>query len=1045
MNQATTKKTIRIHYARRDGDDQGWGLHLWGPALELAESFWNPKPFVERDDFGLVVSVEVDHPERKLSFLVHRHGHKDVSSDRAFPDLEQRSEYWIKQGRMEVWTQRPRSLVDLIRAEAVSATQVSVLADGALEGLRPKDCAAVLPEVVPSPILSLVSDLGHVVPVAEERLDGRSAVLTVARPLDFSRNYFVESQGGVCRVPVFLSGGLLDAEFHYTGRDLGAVLEQGRVAFKLWSPPATRVVLHLFDRSDSSRPLGQKPLVRGEKGVWEAQLAPGELGVADWDGCFYQYEVTAYGKTTRALDPYARSMAAFDRHTDPIGKAAIVDPKKADPEGFAADDFSNLGRRGPGRTFARMHNPADVVAYEVHVRDFTISSDSGVDEPLRGTYRGFVQPRPLAHLAALGVTHVQLMPVQAIHTVREADRTASLGNDPERPNYNWGYDPQNYFTPSGWFATDPHDPYCRVRELKELVKALHEQRIGVILDIVYNHVYDVLTFESVAPGCYFRLEGEGLVSNRTGAGPSLETRRWQVRKLIVDSLRYLVEEFHVDGFRFDLMGFIDRDTMCAVRTELGDDVLLYGEAWDLTDLPGHEAVTKSNLPDWARVGAFSDTTRDAYTGRLHARGFAQGLNREAPRVRAGVVGNVVAYGSHLPLPEGRDERFARSPCETVNMLAVHDGFTLWDKLNLSVHGGSEDVARHARLALAMLFTSQGRVLLQGGDEMGRTKPRAMHDPSPDRAHTSPDVFEEEDVKGVRYFHENSYISPDYTNMFRWARLSREPFRSLADYTAGLVRMRRAFPAFRYESAEHVQAGVRFIGQPVQLPAARPETLGGFHSLAELPSLTVVFLNGPAWKTCYVTGEVFPKGHEKNPRDNPFRLRFDSFGEASIRFSREQIARFDLGAWGDPHSLRIKLVEEPGSWNTVGCAYSSTGSNTIPPEAVGKDLTLHVDLAAEDHLAGSHGTRWSYLAYELDNTLGARKPITFDRLVVVHNADREPVTVESESIENPAEWGVILNGRQVNLEGATHGGVVIGERRVTVPRKSSAVIGHRTRA
>ncbi len=1030
QSEACSNVTLRVHYARRDGLFDGWGLHVWGDAVETPTTWNEPLPFEGADDFGRYVDLRVEDPSKPLRFIIHRGDEKDVGLDRGFPDPCAHPEVWLRQGRKEVWTERPAVGLEVVWAWVLAEDLVR----GTLEGPTLES-----PSCPHADKLSLRTHDGRPVAIAERWCEGSHVFIRTAEPLDLSANHFLSL--GESTVPATLHGRVLDERFFYDGPDLGATLRpNGSAAFKLWSPPAVKVALVLFAPEEQCREIGRKGLVRGEKGVWSAVVEPAEIGRGSLDGCYYQYEVTAYGRTERALDPYARSMAAFaPGGEDPVGKAAVVAPRKADPWRFRDDDFSNRGLRGPARSYARLGSEVDFIGYELHVRDFTVDPQLKIPNELRGTFRGLVSERPLGYLKELGITHVQLLPVQNYFTVDESDRSFKDGRDP-RANYNWGYDPHNYFAPEGWLSSNPADPYARIRELKELVQALHRARIGVVLDVVYNHVFDARIFETVAPGCYLRLDDEGQISGRTGAGPSVETRRRMVRKLVVDSARYFVEEYGVDGFRFDLMGFIDAATMLAIRDAVGEDVLLYGEAWDFTDLPGHEATTKHNLPARARLAAFSDSTRDAFAGREQAAGFVQGEPWALPRVRAGIIGNLQDFNGWGVADDPYD-RFAREPGETLNYLSIHDGFTLWDKLNLTYRGDARARARLARLAMAMLFTSQGRVILHGGDEMGRTKPLAEHDPSRERAHTSGLVNEEEDLPGVSYFHENTYASPDYTNMVRWSRLEREPFRSLAAYTRELIGLRGALSAFRLTSAEQVRRGLRFLaGSDAPSPAGG----AGYRSFDEVPELTIELIHGPANATCFLAGEVIPAGGDpnKNPPNNPFAVRFDEHGIARVHFDKSQVARFDLKGWADSRNLNIKLVLEPGKWATPPNAYTHTGNNTVKPAAIRSDKSVTIDLAIQDHVAGAPAPgEGAFVAFELDNTLRADGDRRYDRLVVVYNAGKRSVGVSVGSIDDPAGWRVLLDSERAAVEGITGlSEVWISRGSLLVPPQSAAVVG-----
>lgn len=1027
-NLAPPLSVVRVHYLRRDGNYDGFGLHVWGEGSARETSWGAPLWFVEADGFGRLVEIEVGDADRPLSFIIHRGDEKDPPIERSIVPRAQ-PEIWLKQGRVDVWTSEPPVGPEV--AQAVIVDRNLILAR--LEGPGTE-----LPGCPPAASLALHDHEGRPTPIEGFWCEGGQVFVRTRSPLDLDRNHFLSL--GVSRVAARIAGHLLDAEFFYDGDDLGAVLAaDGSVSFKLWSPPATRVELCLYAPEEQDREIGRFELERGKRGVWSLWLKSEEassLGVSALEGCFYQYRVTAYGRRERALDPYAKSMAAFTPGgADPVGKGAIVDPRKADPHRFREDDFSNLGKRGD-RGFRALSSEVDFIGYEMHVRDFTIDPESGVLPELRGTFRGFVSQKPLAYLKALGVTHVQLMPVQAFYSGHECERALSDGQRPSRA-YNWGYDPHNYFSPDGWLATSPSDPYARIRELKELVLALHRARIGVVLDVVYNHVYDARLFENAAPGCYLRLDQNGMPSGTTGAGPSLETRRRMTRKLIADSARYFAEEYGVDGLRFDLMEFIDTQTLREVRRAVGDDLLLHGEAWDFSDLPPHEATTKGNMPAEARLAAFSDSTRDAFTGRMAARGFVQGEPWALPRVQAGIAANLRDFGDATMSTDAYD-RFAREPHETLNYLAIHDGFTLWDKLSLST---DEDIwarARLARLAFAMLFTSQGRLILHGGDEFGRTKPLGLCDPSPDRAHTSAGFVADPDLGGVTRLHENSYASPDFTNMVRWARLSREPWRSMAAYVRDLVAMRRALPGLRCPTGDLVRRCLRFLaGSHSPMPADG----AGYRSFDEVPELTIVFKNGPAHATGFVVGEVFPAGFEKNPGHNPFAVRFDDRGEGRLRFTRSEMARFDLGAWSSSRSLQVKLVLQPGTWWTPDGAYSPTGNNTVRPTAIRSDNSVEIDLSIRDHLAGApRPGEQPFVAFEIDQQPFGAQASPYRRLVAVFNAGRESLDLALSNLKTLKRWRVLLDEGGFSLSGRAHSPVVLSEESIHVPARSAALVG-----
>ncbi len=885
---------------------------------------------------------------------------------------------------------------------------------------------------------------------------------------DLSKNYVIEIQGKKANIYLHPAlGGILDTYFEATDvNDLGVTYNGGNTAFfKLWSPPAAKIELFLFDKNEQLIASQQPLLLNNEgRGIWSIHLNTTDLkGVNTLDGLFYQYKVYAYGEARMALDPYAKSMAAFDTvSTDKIGKGAIVNMNdvKSKPAAFSKT-YNNS---------KFIANETDMIAYEVHVRDFTIQPD--IFEPdVAGTYKGFLQKTD--YLKTLGITHVQLMPIQNYYTVNETDRAYRKGTA-RISNYNWGYDPHNYFTPEGWLCTDAKNPYTRIKELRELVQNLHNKGIGVIIDVVYNHVYIAETFENIAPGCYYRLDEKFNISSKTGAGPSFECRRKMGRKLIIESLNHFVKEYHIDGFRFDLMGFLDHETMRAIRQETGkayntanvDELILQGEAWVFSDIntdkdaKGQDAAcTKINYPkEKFNVAFFNDSSRDSYTGREHNKGFAQGIYKETDRVATGIIGGLISYDAankaiSSEIFNDPYNKFADKPANCLNYLSIHDGFTLWDKINLSVKDPSKtERARIMRLASAMLFTSQGKIILHGGDEILRTKPLSAIDKERHRAHNTEFTDEEE---GVVYFHENTYCSNDYTNMFRWDRLTNEYYEfstQMLDYYKGLILMRRNIPCLRYNNTESVQKGLVFLG--ADKIGSDASSFSSFDD-EKLENLEINFINGPAYQRYYIAGEVYARNMEANfETPEMYYVDFDGNGKGTIRFTKVQIQNFDLSKWGELHSLNIKLIKTQGKWDVLEHSYSGLGHNSIKTSGLSPSGCVNIDLSKPDYVAASSPRIYdSYIAYWLDNTLekdlAKGLGTSFLQLVVVHNADDEAISVNIPYLENPSDWAVICDTYNAGIKllkyvsnpttkkGETN--VIITDKQLIVPRKSTTVI------
>lgn len=861
-------------------------------------------------------------------------------------------------------------------------------------------------------------------------------------------------------------GGILDTYFHADGvNDFGVRISKNSAKFKVWSPPAAMVEILLFDKQQQLIPTKQPLWMKKVKsGVFSVELSTDILpSLESFNGLFYQYRVFAYGKSTVGVDPYCFSMASFNPNSDDkIGKSAIVDMDdlQALPEGFQKN-YSN------GKFMA---NFTDLIAYEAHIRDFTIQPNM-VKSEIAGTFLGAIEK--IDYLKSLGITHLQLLPVMNFYSVNELDRSFSDSKS-RIQNYNWGYDPHHYFSLEGWFSKDANNPYGRIIEFRELAQKLHNHGIGVILDVVYNHTFLPDVFENIAPGCYYRLNDDYFISIHTGAGFTVESRRLMVRKLIIDSLTFFVNEYHVDGFRFDLMGFMDHEIMSLIRKKVGiaynpadvDELILHGEAWVFSDLDIspksngiNAATTKINYPkEKLNLGFFNDVARDSFSGNSHKIGYINGDFSQIDKVASAIVGGLKGVNPGAVSFNNSNFRapyhsFANEPQNCLNFLSVHDGLTLWDKINLQCFDVSGfERARLMKLASAMLFTSQGKIILHGGDELLRTKPLAEFDKERQRAFTSKFVNEEEDVW---YFHENSYASSDFTNMIRWSRLNNRyaPIaRQMVDYYKGLIQMRRAIPALRFNLKSSVFDSFKFIPSSPEIAQIIPSVFADFKD-EKLTNLTLRFILGPAKTRLYLAGEVHDEVSGLNPLQNDFFVDFDKNGAGVITFNKEQISKFDIGGWGDGISLNFKLVATPGKWDFLQGAYSEAGNNVVMIQGISAKGEAVIDLGIKNHWVGITPTQNEpWIAYSIDNLsenkvgFGIQKA-NFKQVIVIHNASDSHSFVFSKLIQNPDEWCVILDSMNAGItplpynstpkKGETD--VLIQKGVVAVPHKSSAVI------
>ncbi|MGB8001948.1 MAG: type I pullulanase [Anaerobacillus sp.] len=553
---------------------------------------------------------------------------------------------------------------------------------------------------------------------------------------------------------------LFDERFHYDG-DLGAFLTGRGTLFRVWAPTATEVIVNIY--SDRLQKLKEIPMIKHERGVFECSSPE------DGEGTLYTYGVYVNGKWQETIDPYARAATSNCKF------GMVVDTAHTNP-----DDWNPMEKP----TLAR---PSDAIIYELHVRDFSAQSKSGLKH--KGKYKAFSEnpsekdgiPSGLNYMKWLGVTHIELLPIQDFGSVDEMKA---------EPSYNWGYDPIHYFIPEGSYSLNSHEPYTRIHEVKEMISSIHRKGLRVIMDVVFNHVYQLhaSNLEKIVPGYYFRFDHGGKPSNGTGVGNDTASERKMMRKLIVDSVVYWAKEYGIDGFRFDLMGIHDKETMNEVRYALDcidPTILLFGEGWHMnTILPDHRKAMSAHAREMPRIGFFNDHFRDSVKGKLfdtRSTGFATGNFSVKEDVKKCIMGSV-------------EDKFITAS-QSINYVECHDNHTLWDRLNRSHPGVNEDVKQKMhRLATAVTVLSQGIPFLHAGQEFYRTK------------------------NGV----EDSYKSPDKINRFDWQRM--RAVQENVKYVKGLLSIRKHFGVFRM-SEHHDMNKISFFDSPGPLIAYRIDQEG----------------------------------------------------------------------------------------------------------------------------------------------------------------------------------------------------------------------------
>ncbi len=540
---------------------------------------------------------------------------------------------------------------------------------------------------------------------------------------------------------------LHESAYIYTGDDLGNTLTTQETTFRLWAPTAADVQLLLYEREDG--PLSKQiAMQRAEQGTWYA-CVPMPL-----TNCYYLYQVNVQGRTSTVVDPYTKALAPN------ATRGMIVDMNAINPEHWADDHYRPLA------------NPVDAVIYETHVRDFSIMSNSGMSNKgkyLAYTERGTTGPQGVAtgvdSLLQLGITHIQVLPVFDFASIDET----------KPDQYNWGYDPRTYTVPQGAYATTPHGN-ARITEYKQMIQSLHSVGIGVVMDVVYNHTFATQNsaFDIIVPHYYYRTDDYGHYSNGSGCGNEVACERPMVQKFVLDSLKYWMREYHVDGFRFDLMALLSVDTMRMATHELhviNPDALIYGEPWTggMSALPAQDLVYKGRQKG-LELGVFNDNIRNGLIGSVFdhsAQGFAMGAPFKVDSIKRGVQGSIYD--------------FTAAPSETINYVTSHDNLTLWDKITDSDLRDSEaDRIKMDKLAQAVILTSQGVPFLQGGEEFLRTKGG----------------------------NDNSYNAGDATNQFDWER--KATYQDVFNSYAQLIQLRRQHPAFRMTTAQDINSHLTFL-------------------------------------------------------------------------------------------------------------------------------------------------------------------------------------------------------------------------------------------
>ena len=581
-----------------------------------------------------------------------------------------------------------------------------------------------------------------------------TAELTLGESLDISKTYEVEIAGygrkTVVPTTVFDSQEFID-NYTYSGSDLGAYISGSATTFKVWAPTASQVVLNLYSAGNGGQAIATVEMAKGEKGVWSHTAE--NCG----HGTYYTYTVTTSVGTQETPDPYAKAAGVNGN------RSMVVDLSKTDPQGWNKDKVVSLD------------SYTDAVIWEIHVRDFSnnIESSQYKGKYLAFTERGLVNEHGISvgvdYLLELGITHVHLLPVYDYGSVDEAN-----------PSFNWGYDPKNYNVPEGSYSTDPFNGEVRIQEFKQMVQALHNVGIGVIMDVVYNHTYDAnSSFNKIGPYYYYRYNPDGTNTNASGCGNDTASERYMFGKFMVDSVSYWASEYNLDGFRFDLMGLHDLATMYKVEDavhKINPNAIIYGEGWTMGNtIDGSAQANQSQIGKIEKVensagsvAVFNDAIRDGLKGSVFD-ALGQGY------INGAAVLNVSKIQFGINGGKGSGATWQVPGAAVINYMSAHDNNTLWDKLAMANADSTvEQRLAMNRLGAVILMISKGTPFWQAGEEMLRSKP-----------------------DGNGGFDENSYASSDAVNNIDWSALApNSDALRMMSYYQGLIAMRKEYAIFR---------------------------------------------------------------------------------------------------------------------------------------------------------------------------------------------------------------------------------------------------------
>lgn len=832
--------TIRVNYYRTDGNYDKKSLWYWGDVKNPSSGEWpNGTDFTATGKYGRYIDIPLKDAAKDLGFLLldrNKQGDdvKIRKEDYKFTDLKNHSQIFLKDDDETIYT-NPYYVHDIRMTGAQHVGTSSIESSfSTLVGAKKED---ILKHS------SITDYQGNKVTITDVEVDETGKKVTYIGDFSDTQHPYTVSYNSD-RFTTRSSWRLKDESYSYDG-PLGATLKEDgkRVDLTLWSPSADKVSVVVYDKKDPEKVVGTVALEKGEKGTWKQTLNENSgLGISNYTGYYYHYQIERQGKTVLALDPYAKSLAAWnsdDAHK--VAKAAFVDPAKLGPQDLTYGKIRNFKSR------------EDAVIYEAHVRDFT--SDPAIAKDLTkpfGTFEAFIEK--LDYLKNLGVTHIQLLPVLSYYFVNELKNHERLSDyASSNSNYNWGYDPQNYFSLTGMYSSNPKNPEKRIAEFKNLINEIHKRGMGAILDVVYNHTAKVDIFEDLEPNYYHFMDADGTPRTSFGGG-RLGTTHYMTKRLLVDSIKYLVDTYKVDGFRFDMMGDHDaasiEEAYKAARA-LNPNLIMLGEGWR-TYAGDENMPTKAADQDWMKhtdtVAVFSDDIRNNLKSGYPNEGqpaFITGGKRDVNTI----FKNLIAQPTNFE---------ADSPGDVIQYIAAHDNLTLFDIIAQSIKKDPSkaenyaEIHRRLRLGNLMVLTAQGTPFIHSGQEYGRTKQfrdpayktPVAEDKQPNKSHLLRD--KDGNPFDYPYFIHDSYDSSDAINKFDWTKATDgkaypENVKS-RDYMKGLIALRQSTDAFRLKSLQDIKDRVQLITVPGQNGVEKEDVVIGYQITAPNGDIYAVFVN-----------------------------------------------------------------------------------------------------------------------------------------------------------------------------------------------------------